>query len=288
MVEQRTPNPRVGGSSPSCPARQRGNVNRPPTMGPNKFVHLMFALGGAAGGVHPFARRPTGRGATSPSPTIWSSTALRWSSAGTAAIVAYRNEQVYASVVDVTRELEKVTWPTRKETSAATVVVIVTVLISALILSSFDVTLVITSQTGSLRLIDEGSPMPMKWYVVHTYSGHENKAKLSLLDRVRQAALTEKFGDILIPTDTVVELVKGQKRSTTRKFFPGYMFVQMDLDQETFHLVKNTPEDHRVPGRHQPAAGQGDGDPEHQRRHDRRAPRVPSRASPSRRARRSA
>jgi transcriptional antiterminator NusG len=83
--------------------------------------------------------------------------------------------------------------------------------------------------------------MAMKWYVVHTYSGHENKAKLSLLDRVRQAGLQEKFGDILIPTDTVVELVKGQKRSTTRKFFPGYMFVQMDLDQETFHLVKNTP-----------------------------------------------
>jgi transcriptional antiterminator NusG len=85
------------------------------------------------------------------------------------------------------------------------------------------------------------SAMPMKWYVVHTYSGHENKAKLSLQDRVKQAGLNEKFGEILIPTDTVVELVKGQKRSTTRKFFPGYMFVQMDLDQETFHLVKNTP-----------------------------------------------
>jgi len=83
--------------------------------------------------------------------------------------------------------------------------------------------------------------MPMKWYVVHTYSGHENKARLSLLDRVRQAGMNDKFGSVLIPTDTVVELVKGQKRSTTRKFFPGYMFVQMDLDQETFHLVKNTP-----------------------------------------------
>ena len=130
--------------------------------------------------------------------------------------------------------------------------------------------------------------MPMKWYVVHTYSGHENKAKLSLLDRVRQASLNEKFGDILIPTDTVVELVKGQKRSTTRKFFPGYMFVQMDLDQETFHLVKNTPEDHRVPRRHEPAAGQGDGDPEHQRRHDGRGHASRSRGSPSRRARRSA
>src|SRR5437764_14592407 len=97
------------------------------------------------------------------------------------------------------------------------------------------------SQAGSLAARGEVSPMPMKWYVVHTYSGHENKAKLSLLDRVRQASLTDKFGDILIPTDTVVELVKGQKRSTTRKFFPGYMFVQMDLDQATFHLVKNTP-----------------------------------------------
>jgi transcriptional antiterminator NusG len=81
----------------------------------------------------------------------------------------------------------------------------------------------------------------MKWYVVHTYSGHENKAKLSLLDRVRQAGMDTRFGDVLIPTDTVVELVKGQKRSTTRKFFPGYMFVQMEMDQETFHLVKNTP-----------------------------------------------
>src|SRR6185369_7009413 len=79
----------------------------------------------------------------------------------------------------------------------------------------------------------EKNPMAMKWYVVHTYSGHENKAKLSLLDRVRQASMQEKFGDILIPTDTVVELVKGQKRSTTRKFYPGYMFVQMDLDQES-------------------------------------------------------
>src|SRR5262249_53409688 len=97
------------------------------------------------------------------------------------------------------------------------------------------------SQTVSFADRDVARAMAMKWYVVHTYSGHENKAKLSLQDRVRQASLQTKFGDVLIPTDTVVELVKGQKRSTTRKFFPGYMFVQMDLDQETFHLVKNTP-----------------------------------------------
>src|SRR5690348_16781090 len=80
-----------------------------------------------------------------------------------------------------------------------------------------------------------------KWYIVHTYSGHENKAKLTLLERVRNANLTEYFGEVLVPTESVTENVKGQRRTTTRKFFPGYMFVQMYLDDRTFHLVKNTP-----------------------------------------------
>jgi transcription termination/antitermination protein NusG len=80
-----------------------------------------------------------------------------------------------------------------------------------------------------------------KWYIVNTYSGHENKAKLSLLDRVKTHNLTEYFGDVLVPTESVTENVKGQRRTTTRKFFPGYMFVQMILDDRTFHLVKNTP-----------------------------------------------
>ena len=80
-----------------------------------------------------------------------------------------------------------------------------------------------------------------KWYIVHTYSGHENKAKLTLLERVKTHNLTEYFGDVLVPTESVTENVKGQRRTTTRKFFPGYMFVQMILDDRTFHLVKNTP-----------------------------------------------
>jgi transcription termination/antitermination protein NusG len=80
-----------------------------------------------------------------------------------------------------------------------------------------------------------------KWYIVNTYSGHENKAKLTLLERVRNQNLTEYFGDVLVPTESVTENVKGQRRTTTRKFFPGYMFVQMVLDDRTFHLVKNTP-----------------------------------------------
>ncbi|MEZ4359955.1 MAG: transcription termination/antitermination protein NusG [Kofleriaceae bacterium] len=85
-----------------------------------------------------------------------------------------------------------------------------------------------------------GAPV-MKWYIVHTYSGHENKAKLTLLERVRNQGLSEFFGEVLVPTESVMEMVKGQRRTTTRKFFPGYMFVQMALDDRTFHLVKNTP-----------------------------------------------
>jgi transcription termination/antitermination protein NusG len=83
--------------------------------------------------------------------------------------------------------------------------------------------------------------MAMKWYAVHTYSGHENKARLALQERVRNASLEPMFGEILIPTESVIEMIKGQKRTTTRKFYPGYMFVQMDLNDETYHLVKNTP-----------------------------------------------
>jgi transcriptional antiterminator NusG len=83
--------------------------------------------------------------------------------------------------------------------------------------------------------------MAMKWYAVHTYSGHENKARLSLLERIKTAGLQESFGEVLIPTESVIEMVRGHKRTTTRKFYPGYMFLQMDLNDETYHLVKNTP-----------------------------------------------
>ncbi|MCX5748462.1 MAG: transcription termination/antitermination protein NusG [Proteobacteria bacterium] len=77
--------------------------------------------------------------------------------------------------------------------------------------------------------------------MVHTYSGHENKAKLTLLERVHNNGLDHFFGDVLVPTESVQEMVKGQRRTMTRKFFPGYMFVQMVLNDQSFHLVKNTP-----------------------------------------------
>ncbi|MBK6848259.1 MAG: transcription termination/antitermination protein NusG [Proteobacteria bacterium] len=85
------------------------------------------------------------------------------------------------------------------------------------------------------------APSRLKWYAVHTYSGHENKARLALLERIRNAEMQERFGEVLIPTESVVEMVRGQRRTMTRKFYPGYMFVQMELDEGSFHLVKNTP-----------------------------------------------
>ena len=81
----------------------------------------------------------------------------------------------------------------------------------------------------------------LRWYVVHTYSGLENRAKSSLEERIRQAGLEDKFSQILIPTENVVELGKGgQKQTSKRKFFPGYMLVEMELTDETWHTVNGT------------------------------------------------
>lgn len=81
----------------------------------------------------------------------------------------------------------------------------------------------------------------MNWYVVHTYSGFEHKAKLALEDRIKSHRVQGFFGEILVPEENVVELVKGQRRTTKRKFFPGYMIVQMVLNENTWHIVKGTP-----------------------------------------------
>jgi len=83
--------------------------------------------------------------------------------------------------------------------------------------------------------------MALKWYVVHAYSNFEKKVKSSLEERIKLNGLEDKFGKILVPTEEVVEMKEGKKRSSERKFFPGYVLVQMDFDEETWHLVKNVP-----------------------------------------------
>ncbi len=83
--------------------------------------------------------------------------------------------------------------------------------------------------------------MAQRWYVVHAYSGYENKVKQAIVEYVERAGLTESFGDILVPAEEVVEVRDGKKRTSERKFFPGYVLVQMEMTEDSWHLVKSVP-----------------------------------------------
>jgi transcription termination/antitermination protein NusG len=83
--------------------------------------------------------------------------------------------------------------------------------------------------------------MELQWYVIHAYSNFEGKVKQSLIERIKLNGLDDKFGDILVPTEEVVEMKNGTKKKTDRKFFPGYVLVQMELNDATWHLVKQVP-----------------------------------------------
>lgn len=83
--------------------------------------------------------------------------------------------------------------------------------------------------------------MTMRWYVVHAYSGFEKSVQRTLLERIDRSGMKEKFGQVLVPVEEVIEMKSGQKAISERKFFPGYVLVQMDMTDETWHLVKSTP-----------------------------------------------
>ena len=82
--------------------------------------------------------------------------------------------------------------------------------------------------------------MALRWYIVHAYSNFEHRVKAALEERIERMGLQDKFGEILVPTEEVVEMREGQKRRSERKFFPGYVLVKMELNDETWHLVRNT------------------------------------------------
>lgn len=82
--------------------------------------------------------------------------------------------------------------------------------------------------------------MSKKWYVVHAYSGFEKSVRRALIDRIQRAGMQDKFGQILVPVEEVVEIKAGQKNISERKFFPGYVLVEMDMSDDTWHLVKDT------------------------------------------------
>jgi len=81
----------------------------------------------------------------------------------------------------------------------------------------------------------------MRWYVVHAYSGYENYVKKTLQEYIERANMQERFGDILVPSEEVVEIRDGKKRKSERKFFPGYVLVQMEMDDAVWHLVRSVP-----------------------------------------------
>ncbi|QQD20433.1 transcription termination/antitermination protein NusG [Oceanospirillaceae bacterium ASx5O] len=83
--------------------------------------------------------------------------------------------------------------------------------------------------------------MAMRWYVVHAYSGYEKRVQGALLERIQLHNMQDYFGDVLVPTEEVVEVRDGKKRKSERKFYPGYVLVQMDMNDESWHLVKQTP-----------------------------------------------
>ena len=81
----------------------------------------------------------------------------------------------------------------------------------------------------------------MKWYVLQAYSGYENKVKQTLEDMIKREGLEDSFGEILVPTEEVLEIKEGQKKRSERKYFPGYVMIKMDLNDNTWHKVKNSP-----------------------------------------------
>ena len=81
----------------------------------------------------------------------------------------------------------------------------------------------------------------MEWYVIHAYSGYENKVREALMERIERFSLEDNFGEIMVPSEEVVELRGGQEKRIQRKFFPGYVLVNMELNDATWHLVKDTP-----------------------------------------------
>jgi transcription termination/antitermination protein NusG len=83
--------------------------------------------------------------------------------------------------------------------------------------------------------------MTMRWYIVHVYSGQEKSIHAALIERIKRSGMADKFGDVLVPIEEVVEMKKGAKATSERRFYPGYIMVQMEMTDETWHLIKSTP-----------------------------------------------
>ncbi len=160
-----------------------------------------------------------------------------------------RVERARLFLSEVRNELKRVTWPSRKEVYATTVVVILTSLFFGLYLfvldfgvNSLDSVDLPSLWCGMSEPVTTPSSSGEKnWYIVHTYSGFEKKVAESLQQRVQAYGLQEEIGEVLIPTEDVVEMRGGRKVVTAKRFFPGYILVEMNMSDNAWHVVKNTP-----------------------------------------------
>jgi len=97
------------------------------------------------------------------------------------------------------------------------------------------------SDVASEAAVPASNNPDMKWYVVHAYSGFEKSVQRALIERINRAEMQDLFGQVLVPVEEVIEMKAGQKSISERKFFPGYVLVEMEMNEETWHLVKSTP-----------------------------------------------
>ena len=138
-------------------------------------------------------------------------------------------------------ELKRVTWPSRKEVYATTVVVILTSVFFGMYLFALDLGVNAWCSGCSPVWWRMTETATKSWYIVHTYSGFEKKVAESLQQRVQAYGLQDEIGEILIPTEDVVEMRGGRKVVTAKRFFPGYILVEMNMSDHAWHVVKNTP-----------------------------------------------
>lgn len=164
--------------------------------------------------------------------------------AGTIALQTEKGKQALAFAREAQIEVRKVVWPTRQEALNTTFIVLAATGVLALILWGMDAVLlrIVNFITGVQALrMTEATETKKRWYVVQAFSGYEGRVLKTLNEYIQMHSMEHYFGEILVPTEEVVEMRAGQRRKSERKFFPGYVLVQMDMNDESWHLVKSIP-----------------------------------------------
>ena len=138
-------------------------------------------------------------------------------------------------------ELKKVRWPNRKELTSYTIVVLITVMVVTIYFWVLDIGISALVEADCLRRVQRWLDMEKRWYVVHTYSGYENKVKANLEKRVESMGMEDKIFRVLVPMEEEVVNKDGKKKTVMRKVYPGYVLVEMVQTDDSWYVVRNTP-----------------------------------------------